>query len=141
MELNQKLAEKVEEWKAELKKAFDKAEETTKEFGLFNGNHYYSDQSSLLTIARNDEYPKGFRDLFFNGANWEVAQYHTDNTDYSWNFHTVYKLTKHVYLTGLKPKEVSVYVKFYGAGRSYDGDEYLGWNFVEPKVKTVEVWE
>lgn len=140
MDLNQQLAAKVEEWKAELKKAFDRAEETTKEFGLYRSD-YYSDCGSLIALARDDEYQKGFRDLFFNGVSWEVVQSHVDDTGYLWNFYTVYKLTKGVYLTGLSPKEVSVYVKFYGVGRSYDDDEYTGWKFVEPKVKTVEVWE
>lgn len=65
-----------------------------------------------------------------------IAQVNEDGE----NYYEVFKVLKVTY-TAYKKEPITVFFKVYGYYRSHDGSYYEGWKFVEPAVKTVEVFE
>lgn len=126
-------------FKEEVTERLNKARETTREFGFFD-TAWCGQDEILLVLASGDPVDNPAVELFFYPIEWEKVHSDNEDRDYRWEFFTVYKLKKQI-KWGNYPEFVEVYVKFSGVGRSYDGDVYTGWKFVEPKVKTVEVWE
>lgn len=90
--------------------------------------------------------PKSLLDILFGSPNtWERVAESDDDSDYNWDLWVVYKVTiptwNYSAEAGDRKRDLVFHVKFEGYGRSHGDSDFKGWSFVEPKTKTVEVWE
>jgi hypothetical protein len=121
---------KPTEFMARLEKAFgEKAPdfETAAAAFMFEENAYWVGKD-YKTGEPYDLTPDGFKGISFK----LVDSY--GGEDQGSDYYTVYKFTDND--TGEE-----VYAKFQGWYQSYDGAEYESWSFVQPKEKTVIVYE
>lgn len=67
-----------------------------------------------------------------NGVSRPIFVDHYGGEDQGSNYYTIYKFTR---------GDETVFIKFYGYYASYNGTDYEGFVFVNPKEKTVVVYE
>jgi hypothetical protein len=119
------------EFMSRLAKAFDETapDYKTAAESFFHGEaSYWKGDLNWKTKEPWDDTPDGFKNISFK----EVDSYGGEGEGN--NYYTVYQFTDND--TGGQ-----VYVKFQGWYASYEGAEYESWSFVQPKGKTVTVYE
>ncbi len=100
---------------------------TAAEAFMFQESEFW-DWKGNAQFPKEDTTPEGFKDISFE----HVDSY--GGEDQGSDFYSVYLFTDNH--TGEK-----VYAKFQGWYASYQGAEYESWSFVQPKQKTVTVYE